>query len=49
MIHINSTFRIVETESELPDFRGATNLYLDIETSNETEHLGEDFKQYSGL
>lgn len=49
MIHINEKFKIIETESELPDFRGATDLYLDIETSNETEHLGKDFKQYSGL
>jgi len=49
MIHINEIFRIVETESELPDFTGATNLYLDIETENNTEHLGEDFAQYSGL
>ncbi len=49
MIHINEVFRIVETEGELPDFTKCTDLYLDFETENKTEHLGEDFKQYSGL
>ena len=49
MFHINERFRIVETEGELPDFNGATNLFLDVETENCTEHLGKDFSRYSGL
>jgi len=49
MIHINEKLRIIETEDELPDFKGCTDLFLDIETENNTEHLGEDFSRYSGL
>ena len=50
MIHLNSKFRIVEYEGELPDFRGCINLYLDFETKNNTEHLENGaFKEYSGF
>lgn len=50
MININSKMRIVEVESELPDFRGCKDLFLDLETKNNTEHLEDGaFKEYSGF
>ncbi len=50
MINLNSKFRIVETEGELPDFNGSKDLFLDFETKNNTENLDDgEFNRYSGL
>lgn len=49
MIHLNEKLKVLERESELPDFTGAKELFLDFETENNTEVLGKDFKRYSGL